>query len=369
MMVHRFLPGTERRRRGFTLVEVILALGLFSMLMVAVFQLLQGSLDLWNRSETRRNLVDQATSAGELLAQDLRALAGGAHGDLLAEWVPFDTDGDGLREKYWPRLRLVRQATEAELLRGGMTPADLHGPGLLEVAWAVLPLVDASGSSSKSGGSTARAEGVLWRGDRLPDDPLGMSFFEPGFFARSGRPAGGALEEVSGGLLWMGMFFATQTSSVRAGWESGPELWHAATSWDGWQRGRPAADVHPWNEAGAGMPKASSVVTLPRRVRVEFEFEREKDRRRRTRLARLIEAGDAQLTVEEGERVPARSGSFVLIGAEWMEVISRSGRRVSVRRGRRGTTPVQHAEGSLVHHGLTTVVELPIALYREDWNL
>ena len=102
---------------------------------------------------------------------------------------------------------------------------------------------------------------------------------------------------------------------------------------------------------------------------MEFEFEREKDRRRRTRLARLIEAGDAQLTVEEGERVPARSGSFVLIGAEWMEVISRSGRRVSVRRGRRGTTPVQHAEGSLVHHGLTTVVELPIALYREDWNL
>ena len=66
------------RRRGFTLVEVVLALGLFSILMVAVFQLLQVSLDLWNRSETRRNIVGQATSTGELLVQDLRAVAGGA---------------------------------------------------------------------------------------------------------------------------------------------------------------------------------------------------------------------------------------------------------------------------------------------------
>ncbi|MDP6519629.1 MAG: type II secretion system protein, partial [Planctomycetota bacterium] len=315
-MIGRLPTGGGRGlRRGFTLVEVVLALGLFSMLMVAVFQLLQGSLDLWNRGETRRNIVDQATSAGELLAQDLRALAAGASGDVLAEWVPFDTDGDGLREKYWPRLRLVRQATEAELRRRGAAPDDLHGPGLLEVAWAVLPMTTPQeagvGGDLHSSPADKRAEGVLWRGERLPDDPLGMSFFEPGFFSRNGRPAGGALEEVSGGLLWMGIFFATQTSSVRAGWETGPELWHAATSWDGWQRERPAADVHPWNEAGSGMPAVDGVVLLPRRVRVELEFERAKDRRRRTRLADLIEAGDTQLVVEDGERVPARSGSFI----------------------------------------------------------
>jgi prepilin-type N-terminal cleavage/methylation domain-containing protein len=348
------------RRRGFTLVEVVLALGLFSILMVAVFQLLQVSLDLWNRSETRRNIVGQATSTGEILVQDLRAVAGGARGDLLAEWVPFDLDGDGIREKVWPRLRFVRQATEADLVRMGVATKDLHGPGLLEVAWAVLPL---------GGAADTRAEGVLWRGNRLPDDPATLSFFEPGFFGQNGRPAGGALEEVTGGVLWMGMLFATQTSSVHGGWEAGPDLRHAATSWDGWDRDRPQADVHPWNESGAGMPGATDIVTLPRRIRVEFEFERAKDRRRRTRLSGFTEAGDTLLVVEDGERVPARAGSHILVDVEWMKVVLRNGNSVTVRRGQRGTAPAQHDKGSMVHHGLTTIVELPIALYREDWNL
>jgi len=41
-------------RRGLTLVELLIAVGLASMLMVAVFRLLDSSLALWNKGEVQR---------------------------------------------------------------------------------------------------------------------------------------------------------------------------------------------------------------------------------------------------------------------------------------------------------------------------
>jgi len=59
----------------------------------------------------------------------------------------------------------------------------------------------------------------------------------------------------------------------------------------------------------------------------------------------------------------------VLIHGEWMLVTDVAGRRVTVRRAQRGTDPRPHAAGSMVHYGLRMVREVPVELYREDWNL
>ena len=56
------------------------------------------------------------------------------------------------------------------------------------------------------------------------------------------------------------------------------------------------------------------------------------------------------------------------IGAEWMQLSSRVGNRVSVRRGVRGTQPVIHPRDRMVHHGETVVFEVPISTYHDDWN-
>ena len=130
---------STRRRRGLTLVELLLAVALFSFLMVAVFQLFDRSLSLWQRGETQRSLLEQSSVVGELVARDLRATDGGPRGDLLVEWVAFDTDGDGLRDVRWPRLRLVRQASAAELARGGKAPGDPRTSERIEVVWCVTP--------------------------------------------------------------------------------------------------------------------------------------------------------------------------------------------------------------------------------------
>lgn len=348
------------KRRGLTLIELVLATGLLTVVVLAVFTLLDGSLALWRRSETRRSLSEQGAALLELLERDLRGLEPGARGDLLVDWVRFDTDGDGVGDQAWPRLRLVRQASVAELAARAQAGEAPLGPALIEVCWAVTP----AGSEPDE-----RAEGVLWRGERKLDEAGGISYFDPAFFGRDRRPRAGALEEVGGGLLWMGPLLATQTSIVHSEWKLGPELADAATSWDAWSRARPDALEHAWNEPGAGMPKAGERPALPRRLRVELELERPIDRRQRTRTTSFLAANDLSFQVDDAGRLPSGPDAHLKIGGEWMRVTSISGRRVSVQRAQRGTEARAHAPGALVHHGARFVREIPVELFREDWKL
>ena len=104
-------------------------------------------------------------------------------------------------------------------------------------------------------------------------------------------------------------------------------------------------------------------------MRLELEFENELDRKRRARLTETLEPTTGNFRVSDGERVPRRSGSFVRLGREWMEVMRLEGDRLFVRRGMRGTDAVPHAAGELIHFGATVVTEIPVRLYSDDWNL
>ena len=371
----------SRARRGLTLVELVVASGLLTLLMLAIFSLLDSFLSMWDKSEQRRQLAEGSQGIVELLASDFAALDAGGRGDLLCEWVAFDTDADSLLDRRWPRIRMVRHASDGELARlQGNAPDREVGEGLLEVCWAVLPA--RPHGSSKDQRRDELAEGFLWRGERVygSADATNPSFFRDDFLSGSGKPRPGSVDEVSGGVLWLGMQFATQLSWLRDGWRTGPELTDVTASWDAWSRGRPDLDHHFWNEAGAGVPVAEGRPALPRRVRLALELERPGDLKRRTRLARFLDAREGTVTVLDSERLPALAlsgpasagsaelGTFVLVDAEWMELRSVLGDTVQVRRGARGTTAQAHEAGALVHYGTTLVREIPIALHREDWD-
>ena len=363
-------------RAGLTLIELVLALALLSLLMLAVFQLLDRSLSLWRRVETRRSLLEQASAVADQLAHDLRSLDNGGGGDLVAEWVRFDTDGDGTAETKWPRLRLVRQASAAEIARipGDVASAkskdkqpsdeqakfERASPGLVEVVWLVVP--------ASLHDKDALSEGILWRGERRVDEVASKSFLAGDFFGTSNRPPAGATEEVTGGLLWMQVLFAGQTSVVHDGWNMTKGQDSVVASWDAWSRKRPDADLHPWNAPMDGAPKAKDLPLLPRRVRIELEFERPIDRLRRTTLLDPIDTSESGLRVDDPDRVPREEESFVLVDAEWMRVTAVDGKIVAVKRGERGTTPAHHAAGAMLHYGLKLVREAPIALYRDKWD-
>lgn len=373
-------PHRSRTRRGLTLIELVLALGLLSLLMIAVFQLVDRSLSLWNKGETRRSLLEVSATVSELLADDLRGLEPGARGDFVLEWVNFDTDGDGVAETKWPRMRLVRQASAGDVqrVRAQDTPRrgsngqgdvnelgaiefDASSPALLEVVWMITP----ASLTVKD----ARVEGLVWRGERVVGDEATKSFFAPDFFGASNRPPAGATEEVTGGVLWMQLLCATQTSVVHDAWKLGQTADCVATSWDAWGRGRPDVQEHPWNEAQPGMPRARDRAVLPRRVRVEIEIERPLDRVRRTWTTEPLESADSALRVDDGERIPRGDDAYVLVEGEWMKVLSVDGHLVSVLRGQRGTRAVPHPAKLMVHFGERLAREIPIATYREDWDL
>jgi hypothetical protein len=351
-------------RRGLTLVELVVAAGLLSILLVALLALMDDFLSLWEKSEVRRATVEESAGVVELLATDLAGLEPGARGDLLAEWAFFDTDGDGVEESAWPRLRLVRHATAREIeLQQAARTQKIPGQGLFEIVWAVLP------ARAQSNDADLRAEGVLWRGERLLGDPEGLSFFDDAYLSSRGYPAPGTTQDVSRGVLWLSLTFATQTSNLHGEWRLGDDPGDVRPSWDGWLKGRANAERHTWNEFGAGLVRPADRPLLPRRVRIELELERERDLKRRTRLARLLEPGDSALALDDITRVPRERGRHVRVDAEWMEVLSASGSTLSVRRGARGTRPTLHKSGALVHYGETVVREVPLSIQQEDWGL
>lgn len=363
-----------RSRAGLTLVELVLAAGMLSILTLALLTLLDTTLEILRKTDERRDKVESATAIGDLLQRDLVALDNGPRGDLWADWAYFDGDKDGSTGGAYGRLRLVRRVTDAEVQRlqarhqgeGGLrttsTPAEdpLRGEGLMEVVWALVPRVTES--------PERRVDRVLWRGERIVGDEETVSLFDDRFFNASGRPPAGAMEEVSGGVLWFGMEFATQTSVIWDGWSFGDTLADCARNWDAWTRNRPDYDVHVWNKRHPGMPAADEHPVLPRRVRVEITVERQSDLRHRTTLGQRLEDDETTLFVRHPDRLPSE-GDYLLIDEEWVRVRNKTGRRVAIERGVRGSRPLPHEEGALVHYGPTLRYEVPVRLYREDWNL
>jgi len=354
----------RRSTQGFTLVELLLAVGLFSILILALMRLLDTSLTILGRTDETRELSEMGSSTMELLAADVHALEGGKRGDMLADWRLFDLDKDGIDGAPAQRLRLVRHMGAAGLQRlAAAQPGagfETFERGLVEVGWALLP----GGESDPD----ARPIGTLVRGERLVGDKDTLSFFDEGFFGPSGKPVPGSLLEITGGVLWFDVWFATQTSIIHDGWELGDELQDCGASWDAWKRARPDPERSFFNQPPAGMPEAKDVPILPRRVRIELELERPRDLRNRTRLAMPVAAEDASFLVKDARRIPAE-GAMLLVDEEWMRVLAVNGERVTVERGRRATRRAAHAAETMVHHGWRVVREIPVDMTREDWDL
>lgn len=350
------------RSHGFTLVELVLAVGLLSVLVLALLKLVDTSLTIWGRTDANRELGEMGSTLLDLLAADVHALEGGPQGDLLADWTLIDLDRDGVTGMPRQRLRLVRHADAATLQRLAgerAGPLEVFDRGLVEVVWALLP--------STATDPDERAQGVLVRGARVPGDDRQLSVFDPGFFGPGGKTVPGAVDELTGGVLWFEVWFATQTTILHQGWTLGDEPDDCASSWDAWRKSRPNAEVTVLNQEPIGVPEPKDSALLPRRVRITLELERPIDLRQRTRLALELPDDANSLRVRDGRKVPV--GGMILLDDEWMRVRSVEGDTVVVERGQRATRPALHAAGTLLHHGSSAVRELTVDMTREDWNL
>ena len=199
----------RRHEGGFTLIELVLSLGLFSLLLVGLLQLLDTSTGLWKEVDARRDETEVAGALGDRLARDLSTLEAGPEGDFLVDWGPIDVDKNGTAGLYVARLRFVRRAAPSELalLRsrqadrldaaieveeqdGGATPDwERLDRGLVETCWVL-----ASAGTPLAQGAEPVFDGVLLRGERFLDDPERISIFDERFLPAGsghGRPTVG----------------------------------------------------------------------------------------------------------------------------------------------------------------------------------
>lgn len=120
------------KRRGFTLVEVLLALAIFAALSLFVFGVVRAVLGLWQSGERRgRGDLEFAAALGRLRS-DLGALHTGSRGWLELDW--YEAAPAVGAEPAWrlPRLRF--------LARGDALPGDDgSGRAAVEVAWLLVP--------------------------------------------------------------------------------------------------------------------------------------------------------------------------------------------------------------------------------------
>lgn len=367
------------RRAGLTLIELVLALGLFALLSMMVVQVLDSTLRVWGSAQGQRYAIGTHAMLSSQILGELDQVASGERGDLLVDWELFDTNGDLVATRPLPRVRFVRRATAADLVRLGQREIDPTDPDtarirggelpLVEVVYCALPrpleVTDASGALPENLPGLP-GDVVLWRGERLVDDRSRPSAFDDGFF-QFGFPPPGSAEPLHGGVLWFELQFAGRGTRLDRGWQVGATPQDAVRAWDARGGARLDPALHDFNRPYAALPSYRGEPLFPRRIRLVLEIEAPSDTERRATLARAVAPEDTEIVVDQPRHLP-RPDTFVLVGEEWMRVVRVTGNRVRVERGLRGSGALAHRPGTPLQSGRRFEREVSIPLFREDWR-
>jgi prepilin-type N-terminal cleavage/methylation domain-containing protein len=387
-----------RSRRAFTLLELLVAMGIFTILGTSLMVILRGGLSTWRRAEARQETFAGAESVLAQLSEDLRSLVpphdspDGGTGAVEARLL-CDTDDVGR-----PRLFLVRTIkAESEHPITGLAGTTIGADrvvdyrddlqeardarlratgGMLEVAWVLGP------------------GDVLYRGIKGPPGPPGSLFADEDPYelapltpiVPTATPAAAPTDD--GPALLRP--FATDVIHFDL------RFWHQhATTWSVSEPPRRWPDVDQqersgpllyWDSTRASLQPAdpdrrrfdtflaAASITDPRddifpaKVRVEVTLREAPAAGSVTVLTASVDASATELRVQDPGRLPP--SGHVLLEREWVRYDRVERGRVIVAeggRGARGTTAAPHGivEATV---GRTFVAIIDIPAWREDWS-
>jgi prepilin-type N-terminal cleavage/methylation domain-containing protein len=375
--------GAPRRGRlGFTLVELLVVLGLLSAFTYLAFRLLTGGLSIWRIADESRDQEERARVVLDLLRRDLGVTDGGPMSRFVVDHGDTALGGETYSRTRLRFVRTISRAEEARLRAGFVGPAGatssapavdtaavdplpetkvnefarVPGVGLLEVAYATAPDPNAKDP----------AIGVLRRAVN-PYDPesAARSFFTKDFFEKA---KGGFLErsaDVAGGVLHFGISLVSQ--DTRAPNEP-PDRGGPETSWDStrFEFSSPKdLGVSHFSFANE-TPLDSRDRIYPRRVQALLILEREDPDRIRPKLSNAIDAKTNDLQLDDPRPFGVTPGDFIKVGGEWMVVASTERGLIRVRtRGALGTRGLAHNAGVAIHRGRPFRLEVPLDCARD----
>lgn len=399
----------RHRQAGFTLLELVIVMGILSGFLVMLVQLVDAGLRLFSEGEVAQLLADRGSRAQRVITAELQLLrgsstgrdAGTAEDRLLVQDLPI-----GLPE------RAEREATRVQVMR-----AAVHIPRDREVvlrdavlAARVLQAQPGLGPAAlEEEVATLRATEPLrgignmillpWRQENADDAMLELrvGWFLPGQELPVSRdrlvdpfsvvlPGGPELPAtvvhqfttpILTDLLHVEFSFWSQRTTswgdespgtTTAGGGTGPErIWDSARG--GWlvdpffggtfafdrgpmSLGDPLDDIHP-HAIHVRCVVAQPIELAPEGV-----------------LAMEVASSDTRLHLLDGERFPgSRDGGWIKIRGEWLHYDERAGDALlGLRRGQRHTKVLDHPRGCRVHVGRTVEFAVPVVHRKDDWN-
>ncbi len=355
----------SRRAQGFTLVELLAAAALFSVLGVLLFQMVRSAMDVWGTGERNRELTDRANAAFELLATDLRdgwagAPGGGVPAGLLCTWRPEDDDRDGEPERRRPLLRFTRLCHEQATLEWLARAGDVAG-----APDAVASLLPQDPARLRPTGGLAESLYTLAERKGLPLPALMRVVRAPAGSERSLRDAALPAQRdrlladaavVADDVLWFGVEF----------WGPGTTDWSAGggafPAWDSTRGLLPPGDPDFPFGAGPASHSEPSDDVWPRRVRLTLVLDRAQGATTASSLSEAVGPDARRLRLASADLLrDEEPPDHLLVEDEWVAVLSVEGRDLTVGRGARGTRPATHGEGARVRAGRTfrRVLEVP----------
>ncbi len=321
---------------GFTLIEILVAISLLTLLGLMLARILRGVAEVWHHAESQRICQESAQSIFSMLEQDLATLHISKNtGDKVQFWKDANSFGQ-------PRVRWIRKFSEKEypeLQKAGILPLTegydkyFYGipdgqklrasGGLAEVAYTMFP-----GSNSQK----------LYRGFRTPVGGIESFFQAKGMDATAVTKY---FQLLADNVLYFGM----------QGWTS------HTTSWKSGQSG----PIQEW-----AIQEANKI---PLKIQVNLMIRG--DHAPLAYLYSELLPKQDMLFVQEERNFPAPSlyRNVVRIGDELIGYTQAENRRLyGLQRGLFGTKIQQHPKGTPIFWGNWYTIILSLPYGYETWH-
>ena len=390
--------------RGFTLVELLVVMGILSGFLVMLVQLVDSGLSMFREGELGQALADRAARAQRVIGDELQLLRGSAAGrdrDVVDDRLVVQRLPLGLP------LRADKNAARGPVLRAAVQLAPDRELALVDVALtarvlAATPRLDDAALGKRVAELRAfeplRGLGNLvllpWRQEGSDESLLELraGWFLPGQLIPIGEdrfvdpfsvPVPGSAELPGLALhavtlpvlrdllhfellLWSQRTRTWQPTADGAG--EGPwSVWDSARG--GWLVDEASGGVFPLDRGPASAADPRDDVQ-PHAILVRCVVAQPGESAPEGLLDESVDAEQTSLLLYDGERFPGRAeGGWVKLRNEWIAYAQRDGNRlVGLRRGQRGTAAQDHPSGLRVHVGRTVEFVVPVVHAKDDWN-
>lgn len=396
-------PGSAER--GFTLLELVVVMGILSGFLIMLVQLVDAGLRLFGDGEMGQALADRTSQAQRTIGDELRALRGSSTGRdrdgvedrLLVQWLPI-----GLPS------RAEAGATHVQVLRGAVHLAPDRELALIEGRLAVQIAtehpelgpaeLDKAIAEAKEKEPLRGIGNLLllpWRQENADDAvvELRAGWLLPGQLVPNGDRLVDPFAAVVPGsadlpallvhkltvplltdLLHVEFAFWSQRTE---GWErtsgtstggAGPErIWDSARG--GWLVDAQSGGEWAFDRGAESLQDPRDDIH-PHAIRVLCVAAQPGNFSPEGLLAEPLDADAQTAVLVNGDRFPgALDGGWFKVRGEWLRYDERDGDVLrGLRRGQRGTKAIDHPAGVRVHVGRSVEFVIPVPHWKDDWN-